>query len=91
MYSRALALDAHIMDKFQGPTAEAHVPIKVRGEASYVSARTCARAGLNDCAIAQLRKSFNEGFATTKQVANDEDFESLRQTPEFERLLAEQE
>jgi len=90
MYSRALALDPHILDKSSGPTAGARVSIKDRGQESYLSARTCARAGLNDCAIAQLRKAFDEGFATTKQVAADEDFEALRQTPEFERLLAEQ-
>jgi len=95
MYSRALVLDPHILDphtegKYSGPTAGALAPIKVRGEESYLSARTCARAGLSDCAIAQLRKAFNEGFATTKQVATDEDFEALRQTPEFVRLLAEQ-
>jgi tetratricopeptide (TPR) repeat protein len=89
-YSEALALDPHILDKFSGPTAEARVPIKVRGEASYLSARSCARAGLNDCAIAQLRKAFDEGSATTKQVADDKDFEALRGTPEYERLLAEQ-
>ena len=90
MYSRALALDPHILDKPSGPTAEARVPIKDRGQESYLSARTCARAGLKDCALAQLRKAFNEGFATAKQVATDEDFEALRQTPEFARLLAEQ-
>jgi tetratricopeptide (TPR) repeat protein len=89
-YSRALALDPHIMDKYSGPTAEARVPIKVRGEASYVSAQSCARAGLSDCAISQLRKSFDEGFATKKEVANCQDFEAMRQTPEFVRLLAEQ-
>jgi tetratricopeptide (TPR) repeat protein len=89
-YSEALAQDPHILDKFSGPTAEARVPIKVRGEASNLSARSCARAGLNDCAIAQLRKAFDEGSATTKQVADGKDFEALRGTPEYERLLAEQ-
>jgi tetratricopeptide (TPR) repeat protein len=89
-YSQALALDPHILDKFSGPTAEARVPIKDRGQASYLSARSCARAGLNDCAIAQLRNAFDEGSATTKQVASENDFVALRGTPEFERLLAEQ-
>jgi tetratricopeptide (TPR) repeat protein len=89
-YSQALALDRHILDKFSGPTAEARVPIKDRGEASYLSARSCARAGLNDCAIAQLRNAFDEGSATTQQVANDKDFAAVRQTREYERLLAEQ-
>jgi tetratricopeptide (TPR) repeat protein len=89
-YAQALALDPHIMDQFSGPTAEARVSIKDRGEESYLSARTCARAGMNDCAIAQLRKAFDEGFATAKQVASDNDFEAMRGKPAFERLLAEQ-
>lgn len=89
-YSQALALDPHIMDTYSGPTAEARVPIKVRGEASYLSARSCARAGLNDCAVTQLRKAFDEGFVTTKEVADDKDFDALRGTQEFDRLIAEQ-
>ncbi|MGP8250439.1 MAG: TPR end-of-group domain-containing protein [Terracidiphilus sp.] len=89
-YAQALALDLHIFDGHLGPTTETQVSIKVRGEASYLSARSCARAGLTDCAIEHLRQAFDEGFATKKQVANDNDFEALRQTPEFERLLAEQ-
>jgi tetratricopeptide (TPR) repeat protein len=90
VYSQALALDPQIMDKFSGPTAEARAPLRDRGQANYLSARTCARAGLNACAIEHLRHAFDEGYATTKQVANDEDFEGLRGKPEFERLLAEQ-
>jgi tetratricopeptide (TPR) repeat protein len=89
-YSQALALDPHILEN-SGPTAEDRVSIKDRGEESYLSARTCARAGLSDCAIAQLRKAFDEGSVTKKQVDNDKDFVVLRGTPEFDRLLAEQE
>jgi len=89
-YSRALVLDPHILDKYLGPTVEAAVSTRDRGEESYLWARNCARAGLNDCAIANLRHAFDEGSATTKQVANDQDFVPLRQTPAFERLLAEE-
>jgi tetratricopeptide (TPR) repeat protein len=89
-YSQALALDPQIFDKYSGPTVEARVSVKDRGEESYIWARNCARAGLNDCAIAQLRKAFDEGSTTTKQVANDKDFEAVRQTHDYERLLAEE-
>lgn len=89
-YSKALALDPHIFDSHSGPTVEAHVTTKDRGEESYLWARTCARAGLNDCAVAQLRRAFDEGSATSKQVANDKDFEGVRQTHDYERLLAQQ-
>lgn len=89
-YSQALALDPHILDPFTGPTTVARVSMKDRGEASYLSARSCAQAGLNNCAIEHLRKAFDEGFVTREQVTKDEGFEALRGKPEFERLLAEQ-
>lgn len=89
-FAQALALDPHVLDQYSGPTVEAGVSTKDRGVESYIWARNCARAGLNTCAITQLRKAFDEGSANTKQVASDKDFEALRGTPEFERLLAEQ-
>jgi tetratricopeptide (TPR) repeat protein len=89
-YAQALALDPHIFDSNRGPTIKTPVSIKYLGADSYVKARSCARAGLNDCAIVNLRQAFDEGSATKKQVVKDNDFEALRQTPEFERLLAEQ-
>jgi tetratricopeptide (TPR) repeat protein len=89
-YARALALDPQIFNPHLGVTTETPVSIKVRGTQSYLRARSCARAGLNGCAIDQLRNALNEGAATARQVASDDDFGSLRQNPEFERLLAEQ-
>jgi tetratricopeptide (TPR) repeat protein len=89
-YAQALAIDPHIFDRHSGPSTETHVSTWDRGETSYVTAQSCARAGLNDCAIAQLRKAFDEGSATRKRVTGDDDFASLRQTREYERLLAEQ-
>jgi tetratricopeptide (TPR) repeat protein len=90
VYAQALSLDPHIFDSQHGLTIKTPVSIKDRGDDSYLKARSCARAGLNDCAIVQLRQAFDEGSATRKKVAKDNDFEALRQTPEFERLLAEQ-
>jgi len=89
-YAKALALDPHIFDSPSGPTIEARVSTKDRGEESYLWARNCARAGLNDCAVAQLRRAFDEGSATSKQVANEKDFEAVRQTHDYERLVAEE-
>jgi len=89
-YAKALALDPHIFDSPSGPTVEAQVSTKDRGEESYLWARSCARAGLNDCAVAQLRRAFDEGSATSKQVAVEKDFAAVRQTHDYERLVAEQ-
>jgi tetratricopeptide (TPR) repeat protein len=90
VYSQALALDPHILDPVPGPTTQTPVSVQDHGIESYLKARSCARAGLSDCAITHLRMAFDEGSATMEQVANDNDFEVLRETPAFERLLAEQ-
>ena len=88
--AQALAIDPHIFDSHSGPKVEAPSPVQERGAASYFEARSCARAGLTDCAIAHLRQAFNEGSATLKKVADENDFESMRGKPEFQSLLAEQ-
>jgi len=89
-YAQALAIDAHIFDEQSGPTMHTPIPVRELGAASYLKARSCARAGLAECAIANLRDAFNQGSATVKKVANENDFESLRGQSEFEGLLAEQ-
>jgi len=89
-YAQALAIDPHIFDPHSGPQIGAPSTAGERGTASYFEARSCARAGLDDCAVAHLRRAFNEGSATLKRVADEDDFEKLRGKPEFESLLAEQ-
>jgi tetratricopeptide (TPR) repeat protein len=89
-YAQALALDPHILDHSKGPTAEAQISVKDRGMESYLKARSCARVGLNDCALAQLRLAFDEGSATRTKVASENDFVSLRQTSGYEHLIEEQ-
>jgi|SRR5580658_3401829 tetratricopeptide (TPR) repeat protein len=89
-YAQALALDPHILDRQTGPTADATSTPRDRGQLSYLQARSCARAGLIECAIDHLRGAFNEGFATPKQVVREDDFTALRRTPEYERLIEEQ-
>jgi len=89
LYAQALAIDPHIFDRYHGPTTGAPATDRDSGELSYIKARSCARAGLTDCAIDHLRKAFDAGFATNKQVVKENDFGALRGMPEFERLLAE--
>ena len=89
-YAQALAIDPHILDRDRGPIASAFGTQTDRGEMSYVQARSCARAGLIDCAIDHLRRAFDQGFATRRKVAKEDDFAGLRQMPQFTRLLAEQ-
>ena len=88
-YAQALAINPHIFDSASGPAIEAPAPKQERGTESYFKARSCARAQLTECAISHLRDAFNEGFATSKRVANDFDFERLQGIPAFDHLLAE--
>ena len=89
-YKEALAIDPHIFDAHPGPHARALCPLKTVSALNYAKARACAVAGETNCAIAYLQKAFNEGSATVDRVSADEGFASLRGTPAFARLLAEQ-
>jgi tetratricopeptide (TPR) repeat protein len=87
-YKKALALDPRIFDAHSGPKVNDPAPESERGTAAYFKAKSCARAGLNDCAIQYLIKAFNEGAATLKKVNEESDFAGLRGTPELTRLLS---
>jgi tetratricopeptide (TPR) repeat protein len=89
-YRQALALNPHIFDVTYGPKAEAQGAGKTLGAANYIKARSCARAGLTDCALAYLERAFHEGSATVRRVNADQDFATLRGTPALARLFADQ-
>jgi tetratricopeptide (TPR) repeat protein len=90
LYHQALAMDPAIFGERFGFKVNSPAPKDERGTAAYFKARTCARLGLNDCAISYLIKAFNEGAATVEKVAEEEDFSSLRGTPALTRLLSRQ-
>lgn len=89
-YRKALALDASVFDDHGGPKVNDPAPVEERGTAAYFKARSCARAGLNDCAISFLLRAFNEGAATVKKVVEEADFAGMMRTPAMTRLLANQ-
>jgi hypothetical protein len=88
-YSQALSLDSHIFDAHSGAKLDAPAPPLEHGTAAYFKARSCALAGLNDCAITFLRKALDE-CVTVNQVSKEEEFTSLRNTPTFTHLAIEQ-
>lgn len=89
-YTLALKLDPHVFDESHKPSVNDPAPTNEHGTVSYFKARNCARAGLSDCAIAHLREAFNQGSATVERVTNERDFDELRDTPELQRLLVEE-
>jgi len=87
-YSQALAIDPHVFDESPGPSISHPAPSQDRGATAYFKARTCARAGLDDCALANLRKAFDDGVATMEKVNRESDFAALRTTQNYAKLVA---
>jgi Tfp pilus assembly protein PilF len=89
-YQRALALDPHIFSDNGSPSVQDPSSVQDRGAMNYYMAAGCARAGYADCALQYLRMALDEGFTTRKKVANDSEFASLHDNPDFKKLLEEQ-
>jgi Tfp pilus assembly protein PilF len=89
-YETALSLDPQIFLDHTSPKVPDPGSAQDRGAMNYYMARGCVRAGMNDCAIAYLRRALNEGFANEKKIEADSEFAGLRGIPAFEQLLAAQ-
>jgi tetratricopeptide (TPR) repeat protein len=87
-YGKALVIDPHILDN-QSHAAMILSPA-VNAEINYARARSCAEAGMTECAIMYLRKAIQEGAATRSRVTSDSDFQALLNDPDFKQFLAEQ-
>jgi len=62
---------------------------KERARQNYCLAKLFAQAGMKDRAIEHLRKALDEGFSDHKDLMQDREFASLRNTAEFVQLMAE--
>lgn len=89
-YEQALKLDPHIFEDNDNPTVSDPTSIEQRGMMNYFMARGCVRMGQIGCAIEYLRMAISEGYTTIKKISEDADFASLRKTPEFKALKAEE-
>lgn len=90
IYQQAIAIDPEIFDSHNGPSVQNPSDVKERGAMNYYMAAGCARAGYTDCALQYLRMALDEGFTTRKKVETDVQFASLRNNPDFVKLMAEQ-
>jgi len=88
LYMQALKIDPHIFDGWTGPKTNDLAPMQQLGVVDYSKARSCARAGLVNCAIKYLIRAFNEGATTVNKVNEEKDFAGLRGTSALTRLLA---
>lgn len=88
-YRTALSLDPKV---FEGdPTAKISEvgPTHEMAALNYLLAKTYAEAGRKDEALLYLRKAFDEGFSDRRKLLGDKEFAILRDTPEFQRMIAE--
>jgi tetratricopeptide (TPR) repeat protein len=88
-YQQALALDPDVFEhrSSYGVLLQER-SVEERAKFHYYLARTYAQAGMNDRALLYVRKALEEGFKEKKKMLEDPEFAALRETPEFQQLLA---
>jgi tetratricopeptide (TPR) repeat protein len=62
--------------------------VQERAKYHYYVAKLYAKNGRNELALQYLRKALEEGFKERKQLEKDPEFAALRDTKEFQDLLA---
>jgi tetratricopeptide (TPR) repeat protein len=87
-YGQAFALDPDVFEHTGASKIEELSSSKDLAAVNYELAKTYAKAGLNERALAYLRKALGEGFSDRKKLMNDPELASLRETPEFVQLLS---
>jgi tetratricopeptide (TPR) repeat protein len=86
-YKKALAADPRVFEDLLGFKMRDPAPKSESSTVAYFKARSCARAGLQDCAIAFLREAINEGLPL-KQIDEQKDFAGLRNRAAYTGLIA---
>jgi tetratricopeptide (TPR) repeat protein len=87
-YETALRLDPEVFEhhgNFGSMLEERSV--EERAKYHFYIARLYAKSGRAELAIQYLRKSLEEGFKEKKKLEDEPDFASLRDLPEFKKLL----
>jgi len=88
-YQIALKLDPNVFETHgsYGVLLEER-NVEERAKFHFHMAKLYAQTGRNDLALQYLRKALEEGFKDKKKMAEDPDFQAMRDLPEFKELLA---
>lgn len=89
-YRKAFALDPTVFSDNSLQLVSASLPAHDRAQQDYCIALLFAQTGRVSQAIDYLRKALNEGFDDRDKLLHDRTLASLRTTPEFSQLMAEQ-
>lgn len=87
MYQKAFAIDPDVFSPNRAAMVEGGGSREQRVAINYYIAQTFASAGKQEQALLYLRKAMDEGFRDRKRLIEDKDFAVLRTTPEFQKLL----
>jgi tetratricopeptide (TPR) repeat protein len=87
MYQKAFSIDADVFSPNRAAMVEGGGSREQRVAINYYIAQTFASAGKQEQALVYLRKAMDEGFRDRKRLDEDKDFAVLRTTPEFQKLL----
>ena len=88
-YQTALKLDPDVFENHgsYGVLLEER-NVEERAKFHFHMAKLYAQTGRNDLALQYLRKALEEGYKDKKKIAEDPDFQAMRDLPEFKELLA---
>ena len=89
-YRQAFALDPRIFADTSAEMVTESLPIRERAEEDFIIASLFAHAGLFPQAIEYLRRALDDGFKDRRELLHDQTLASLRATPAFAQLMADQ-
>jgi tetratricopeptide (TPR) repeat protein len=90
MYQKAFSIDEEVFDPDRSKMVEGGGSREQRVAINYYIAETFASAGKQEQALLYLRKAMDEGFNDRKRLDEDKDFAVLRSTPQFQKLLQQE-
>lgn len=89
-YRQALMLDPSVFNHNSSNMITEGSDLQEMAREDYCLAELFAQAGMQSRAIEYLRRAFGRGFNDRNRLKQDPFFSSLRKTPEFARLMAEE-
>jgi tetratricopeptide (TPR) repeat protein len=89
-YQQAFSLDPEIFIRESLERIAELGPVEEQARLNYALAKIYAQAGNMKAALTYLRAALNEGFDDRKKLMADKELASLRETPEFHLLMAEE-
>jgi tetratricopeptide (TPR) repeat protein len=87
-YRQAFAINPEVFNGDPLQTISETSSTEERARVDYCLAELYARAGMKDQAIEYLRKALDAGFNDNKRLMQDQEFAGIRQSAEFEQLIA---